>query len=174
MQQKWTPKIRPCTVTILRSFRVQWLSANCSTVGMLQSPGRQMAVSNTSNENRKEYRKKCRQKMSEHICKSIPQRLLRGALICEGTKLGITVKPEDVRLITTSEDRYAWRVLPEKEHLFRKDILRKHISKHSIEAYRHLCRAIGNSLEAVSPPEPAGVDGKTFEERANVPMPFDV
>ena len=133
-----------------------------------------MTAPNTNNESRKEYRKKCRQKMSEHICESLPPCLSRDRLICKGTKLGIAVKPEDVRLLTITEDRYAWRVLPEKEHLFRKDILKKHISKHFIGAYRHLYRAIGDSLEAVSPPEPVGVDGEAFEEGPRVRMPFDV
>ena len=70
-------------------------------------------------------------------------------LTCKGTKLEITVEPEQVRLIPTADDSYAWRIVPEKEHFFRKEILNKHLSKHSIGAYRHLYRAIGESLEAV-------------------------
>jgi len=38
-----------------------------------------------------------------------------------------------VHLITSMDDPYAWRVLPEKEHLFK-----KHMSKHSIRAYMEL------------------------------------
>ena len=30
-----------------------------------------IAMSNSSNENRREYRRKCRQKMSDHICKCL-------------------------------------------------------------------------------------------------------
>ncbi|KAL8643185.1 MAG: hypothetical protein Q9228_000170, partial [Teloschistes exilis] len=39
-------------------------------------------------------------------------------------------------------------ILPEKEHLFK-----KHLSKHSIGAYRELCRGVGVSFEAVLAPE---------------------
>ena len=74
-----------------------------------------MAAPNSSNETRKEYRKKCRQKMSEHICESLSYCLSRKKLTYKGTRLGIAVKPEDVRLITTAEDGYAWQVLPEKK-----------------------------------------------------------
>ena len=110
-----------------------------------------MAVSKLSNLNRAEYRRKCRQKMSEHICENNFAGLKRmiSTLTCKGTKLGVTVEPEQVRLIPTADDPYAWRIVPEKEHLFRKEILNKHLSKHSIGAYRHLYRAIGESLEAV-------------------------
>ena len=47
-----------------------------------------------------------------------------------------------VRLITGADDPYAWKVLPEKEHLFKK-------SKHSIGAYMELWREVGVSFEAL-------------------------
>ena len=53
-------------------------------------------------------------------------------------------------MITTADDLYEWRVVRGKEHLFRKDILKKHLSQHSIGAYRHLYNAVGHSLEAVA------------------------
>ena len=59
-------------------------------------------------------------------------------------RLGIAVEPAEVRLITSADDLYAWRFLPEKQHLFR-----KHLSKHSVGAYRELCREIDVSFEAV-------------------------
>ena len=59
-------------------------------------------------------------------------------------KLGISVRPEDVRLITSPDDPYTWQVLPEKRHLFT-----KHLSKHSTGAYRELSRGVGISFEAV-------------------------
>ena len=67
-----------------------------------------------------------------------------------GNKLGIVVKPGDVRLITTCDDLYTWRVVSGKEHLFKRDILKKHMSQHSIGAYRHLYNAVGHSVEAVA------------------------
>lgn len=59
-------------------------------------------------------------------------------------KLDISIEPADVRLITSADDPYTWQSLPEKQHLFR-----KHLSKHSIGAYRELCRDVGVSFEAV-------------------------
>ena len=59
-------------------------------------------------------------------------------------KLGLSIKPEDVRLMTNADDPYSWQALPEKDHLFKKQL-----SKHSIGAYRALCREVGVSFEAV-------------------------
>ena len=72
-------------------------------------------------------------------------------------KLGLSIEPEDVRLITNADDPYAWHALPEKEHLFKKQI-----SKHSISAYRELCREVGRCFEAV----PA--TASTADARSNV------
>ncbi len=66
------------------------------------------------------------------------------------TKLGISIEPEEVRLITNANDPYTWQILPEKQHLFTKQM-----STHSIEAYSELCRGIGVSFEAVLTPEPS-------------------
>ena len=49
-----------------------------------------------------------------------------------------------MRLITGGDDPYAWTILPGKEHLFR-----KHLSKHSVEAYIELCQEVGVSFKAV-------------------------
>ena len=46
--------------------------------------------------------------------------------------------------MTNAEDPYSWQALPEKDHLFKKQL-----SKHSIGAYRALCRKVGVSFEAV-------------------------
>lgn len=62
-------------------------------------------------------------------------------------QLGISIEPAEIRLITSPDDPYAWRCLPEKQHLFS-----KHLSKHSVGAYRELCREIGVSFEAVRAP----------------------
>ena len=60
-------------------------------------------------------------------------------------KLGISIKPSQVRLITGIDDPYNWSYLPEKRHLFS-----KHLSKHSTNAYMQLCREVGTSFEAVN------------------------
>jgi len=69
--------------------------------------------------------------------------------------------PAEVRLITSTDDPYTWQMLPEKEHLFK-----KHLSKHSIGAYRELCRGVGTSFEAVLAPKSSNAAvGKVLEER---------
>lgn len=64
-------------------------------------------------------------------------------------KLGFSIKPEDIRLITHADDPYTWEALPEKQHLFKKQL-----SKHSVGAYRALCREVGVSFEAVPTTRP--------------------
>jgi DNA repair exonuclease SbcCD ATPase subunit len=58
--------------------------------------------------------------------------------------LGISINPAQVRLLTSIDDSYAWKALPGKEHLFKKQL-----SKHSIGAYMELWREVGVSFEAV-------------------------
>ena len=65
-------------------------------------------------------------------------------MILSVLKLGLSIEPEDVRLMTNVDDPYSWQALPEKDHLFKKQL-----SKHSIGAYRALCREVGVSFEAV-------------------------
>lgn len=60
-------------------------------------------------------------------------------------KLRIIVESEQVHLISDIEDGYLWTSLPEKKHLFMKQL-----SKHSIEAYMKLCRELSISFEAVA------------------------
>jgi hypothetical protein len=62
----------------------------------------------------------------------------------EEVNLGLSVEPAQVRLITTKDDLYSWKILPGKEHLFEKQL-----SKHSIGAYMELFREVGVSFEAV-------------------------
>ncbi|MCJ1448858.1 MAG: hypothetical protein MMC23_009377 [Stictis urceolatum] len=91
------------------------------------------------NVNRTEYRVKCRQKLSDHIFNQI----------------GVSIDPTEVRLITRDSDPYAWKVFPEKQHLSK-----KHLSKHSVGAYRQLCREVGKSFEAVQPSRSIVRDGE--------------
>ncbi len=81
--------------------------------------------------------------------------------VSEVTKLGILVKPAEVRLITSTDDPYNWRILPEKQYLFK-----KYLSKYSIGVYRELCREVGILFEAVLAPESSNAtEGKLPEER---------
>ena len=65
--------------------------------------------------------------------------------------MGISIEPSQVRLITGTDDRYTWKVLPEKKHLFSKNI-----SDHSIGAYKELCEGISVAFEAVPASIPIG------------------
>ena len=77
------------------------------------------------------------------------------------TKLGISIEPAEVRLILSATDPYTWQILSEKEHLFK-----KHLSKHSIGAYRELCRGVGVSFEAVLAPGSSNTtEQKLLKER---------
>ena len=51
-----------------------------------------------------------------------------------------------MRLVTTSDYAYRWLVLPEIEHLFKKNL-----SKHSTREYMELCEHVGVSFEAMPP-----------------------
>lgn len=95
--------------------------------------------------NRTEYRRKCRQKLSNHICEIVLSNHDRG--FSDGakvTKLGISIEPPEVRLITGADDQYFWQTLPGKQHFFT-----KYLSKHSDGAYKELCREVGVSFEVV-------------------------
>ena len=76
------------------------------------------------------------------------------------TKLGISIEPAKVRLITRASDPYTWQALPEKQHL-----VRKHLSKHSIDTYRELYRGVGILLKASLVNESSKVaEGRLLEE----------
>jgi hypothetical protein len=59
--------------------------------------------------------------------------------------LGIAVEPAQVRLKPDVQNGYMWNALPERQHLFTKQL-----SKHSVGAYMELCREVGKSFEAVA------------------------
>ena len=106
------------------------------------------AVSRSGNLQRAEWRRKCRQILTDHL--SITHLSGRVDPIPDyviGSKLGINIEPEHVRLMPRDRDVYIWASLPEKEHLFNKQL-----SKHSVGAYVELCRGVGVSFEAVAKP----------------------
>ena len=90
------------------------------------------------------YRTKCRKILSENICKAMNlSKRDPTHKVLAVVELGISSDPGDVRLITGMNDPYTWKMLTEKQDLFK-----KHLSKHSIGAYRELCREVGVSFEA--------------------------
>ncbi|OJD27031.1 hypothetical protein ACJ73_01576 [Blastomyces percursus] len=78
------------------------------------------------NHNRSYWRTKCRRALSDHIWKT----------------LKIRVDPADVRLIPNVNTSYRWKAAPSI-----KQLLKMHISKHSIRAYKTLCQVVDENLE---------------------------
>ena len=74
-------------------------------------------------------------------------------------KLGVTIEPVEVWLITSAEDLYIWQMLPEKSHLFKKQL-----SKYTIGAYKELCREVGVSFEAALAPKSSTFTGREPNE----------
>jgi hypothetical protein len=62
-----------------------------------------------------------------------------------GDRLGIVVESAKIRLMPDIGDKYIWAAMPEKKHLFTKQL-----NKYSIGAYMELCRGVGVSFEAVT------------------------
>ena len=124
-----------------------------------------MAELRPSNMNRAAYRTKCRKKLAEHLRKICRMKERQKVLmILPVFKLGLSIKPEDVRLMTNADDPYSWQALPEKDHLFKKQL-----SKHSIGAYRALCREVGVSFEAIPTTRPSpDVSSKPDKESREV------
>lgn len=62
-----------------------------------------------------------------------------------GSRLGIPVSPQKVRLIPTPEDPYKWAFIPQKRHLFQKQL-----SEHCIRAYKEILTGIDDeAFEAI-------------------------
>ncbi len=119
-----------------------------------------MAILRSSNLNRAAYRAKCRKRLSEHIRKiELPSGECQPLTESPVAKLGITIEPAEVRLITSAEDPYIWQALPEKSHLFKKQL-----SKHTIGAYKEMCREVGVSFEAALAPESSTFTGREPNE----------
>ncbi|KIW36767.1 uncharacterized protein PV06_11056 [Exophiala oligosperma] len=87
-----------------------------------------MTSQGRSNEERARWRSQCRRRLADHIFES----------------LKIKVEPADVKLITSSADRYRWVVDTKAQYLFT-----KHLSKHSLKAYRELYSFVGGAIQAV-------------------------
>ncbi|KAL2015886.1 hypothetical protein VTK56DRAFT_4661 [Thermocarpiscus australiensis] len=106
-----------------------------------------MAAIRQSNVERRRGREECREKLSKHIRKPT-QSNSKTWLTSPDDRLGIEIKPSEVRLNPRSNDPYRWEFLPGKEAFFSK-VFAKNLSDHSISTYRLLCREVGETFEAV-------------------------
>ena len=76
------------------------------------------------------------------------------------------IDPSEVRLITSEKDAYGWQRLPKAEPLFA-----KHLSDHSVEAYRRICEGVGRTFEAVVSPHHSGEEARSIGVRElDIPM----
>jgi hypothetical protein len=93
------------------------------------------------------WRQKCWRLLADHLRKEPEYREGANPLLISEleSQLGIFIEPIQVRLMPDSQDGYMWSFLPEREHLFTKQL-----SKHSIGLYMVLCREVGKSFEAVA------------------------
>ena len=124
---------------------------------------RQASVTKAGNAQRAEWRQKCRQTLAAHISKLSPLLRTRVRLnLGADSTLGTGVEPAQVRLLPDLQDTYSWSVLPERKHLFTKQL-----SKHSVGAYMELCREVGKSFEAVVP---ASVTKESIDEESAVTL----
>lgn len=63
-----------------------------------------------------------------------------------GVTIGLKIEPSHVRLITPKEARYAWKV----DDSSIQKIFERHLSRHSVGAYKKLCEGVGRSFRAVA------------------------
>ena len=127
------------------------------------SDNRQPSLTKAGNAQRAEWRRKCRQTLAAHISKLSPLLSTRVRLnLGADSNLGIVVELAQVRLLPDLQDSYSWSVLPERKHLFTKQL-----SKHSVGAYMELCREVGKSFEAMVP---ASVTKESIDEEHAVTM----
>ncbi|KAK8872431.1 hypothetical protein PGQ11_002945 [Apiospora arundinis] len=75
----------------------------------------------------------------------------------EEQRIGVRIDPSEVRLITSEKDAYGWQRLPEAEPLFA-----KHLSDHSVGAYRKICEGVGRTFEAVVSPHHNGEEVRSI------------
>ena len=102
------------------------------------------AASRPSNLKRAEWKRKCREQLSAHICKAHqPLQCSSANIAQDGRLVGIMIDPSQVRLKTHPDDVYTWQRMEENEHLFLKNM-----SDHSTGALKELCDGIGKSFAA--------------------------
>lgn len=103
-----------------------------------------MDLPNARNKHRVKQRARCREMLSEHL-REAPQSTGVAMADLSDSKLGLHISPVDVRMHPRNKDGYRWSVLPQKEHLFEKNL-----SKLSTGIYTQIMQGIGVFFEAVS------------------------
>ena len=94
-----------------------------------------------NNVKRTEWNKKCREKLSAHICKSHHLLWSDATDTIKDKRLEIVIEASQVRLKINSNNSYIWKKMNEKEHLFLKKL-----SDLSIDQLKDLCDDIDRSF----------------------------
>ncbi|KND87009.1 hypothetical protein TOPH_08345 [Tolypocladium ophioglossoides CBS 100239] len=104
-----------------------------------------MSPSRQSNVERRRRRDECRLELARHI----------------KNRLGIRIKPSDVRLTPRATDLYSWQPVRGKEKIFSimfSKIFAKGLSDHSVGTFQLLCSEVGQLFEAVAHREGPALD----------------
>jgi len=104
-----------------------------------------MAPIRSSNIERGKWRSKCREQLSQHIRKAFPAFSSIMTNIILESRIGVSIELSQVRLALGPDDPYSWKVLPEKKHLFLKNI-----SDYSTGVYKELYKGVGVLFEAIA------------------------
>ena len=103
-----------------------------------------MVSRRSNNVERTEWNKRCREQLSDHICKRDNVLWSNGTNTTQDNRLGISIEASQVRLKTNSNDPYAWETMDEKEHLFSKNL-----SDLSTRQLKELCEGVNKSFVAI-------------------------
>lgn len=115
---------------------------------------------NHGNEQRSLWRKRCRERLSQNICKETNQIAVHKQVNSSTVQqLQIKIDPKDVRLRPRPDDPYRWQVPRSKSRLFKKQI-----SKHCIRDSKEIFNSIGISINAVPKEAVADISREGTEE----------
>ena len=162
-----------CPYSFNYKMKLIWMVANYSfwdsdqfTLRIVQT----MASRRPNNVKRTEWNKKCREKLSAHICKSHHLLWSDATDTSKDKKLGIVIEASQVRLKTNTNDPYTWEKMDEKEHLFSKNL-----SDLSIGQLKDLCDGVDRSFIAIwKAPLQSKPPAQNGEESVRIAYPYQL
>ena len=104
----------------------------------------QMIFRRFNNVKRTEWNKRCREQLSEHICKNHAVLWSSSTNTTQNIRLKIFIKTSQVRFKTNPNDPYAWKKIDEKKHLFFKNL-----SDLSTKQLKKLCENVDKSFVVI-------------------------
>ena len=103
-----------------------------------------MIINRFHNMKRTEWNKKCKTRLSEHICKTLSFFSIKTVNTWQNDRLRIVVDASQIRLKINSDNFYAWQKQKKKEHLFIKNL-----NDLSIRQFKELWKNINKFFVAV-------------------------